>query len=80
MNGQVITGFWLSNTVTVKLQLAVLLAASVAVQVMVVVPLLNSTPASVVPVPVVAPVNVYDSEVTAQLSVAVALNSVPTTV
>lgn len=49
-------------------------------QVIVVTPLFNCTPLSVVPVPVVAPLRVYDKVGTLQLPEAVALNSVaPTT-
>ena len=79
---QVIVGFCVSLTVTVKLQLALLPAASITFHITVVMPLLNTTPARVVlPVPVVAPVKVYTVEVIAQLSpLAVGLNSVSTVV
>jgi hypothetical protein len=54
---QVIVGFWLSFTVTVKLHVALLPAASITFQVTVDTPLLNTTPARVLePLPVVAPV------------------------
>ena len=43
-DGQVILGFWLSLTITVNVQVAVNPTASVAVQVTVVVPTLNSEP------------------------------------
>ena len=49
----------LAATVTVKLQVALLPLPSTTFQLTVVIPLLNTTPASVVlPVPVVAPVKV----------------------
>ena len=51
----------------------------VAFQVMVVAPLFNIFPASEVPVPVVAPLKVYDKVAAPQLLL-VALNSVPETV
>ena len=44
-------GFWLSLTTTSKLHVSVWLLESVTVQVTVVVPLLNTFPAKVVPVP-----------------------------
>ena len=55
---QVMLGASLSLTVTVKLQLLLLPDGSVAFHVTVLTPLLNTLPASVVPVPVVAPVMV----------------------
>ena len=55
LNGQVTTGGVLSNTVTVKLQVEVRALPSVAVQVIVVTPLLNTLPFNVVPVPEVTP-------------------------
>ena len=81
MEGQVENmGAWLSFTVTVNVQV-VLFVPSVAVQVTVVIPLLNTWPVSVTnPLPVVAPVKTAVFEVTEQLSVAVELNSVPTDV
>lgn len=56
--GQVIVGFTISVTTTVKEQLAMLPDASVAFQVTVVVPRLKATLCSEVPVPKVAPVSV----------------------
>lgn len=74
------TGDWLSFTVTVNTQVAVLLPSD-AVQVTVVTPLLNTLPANVAkPAPTVAPVSVAVLEVTEQLSVATELNSEPTAV
>ena len=67
----------LSFTVTVKLQVALLPAASCTFQLTVVTPLLNTTPARLLPVPVVAPLKVYTVEVTPQLSPEVTLNSEP---
>jgi hypothetical protein len=64
-------------TITLKLQEAVLLAASVAVHVTVVSPALKATLLSVLPVPVVAPASVYESETPEQLSMAVASHPVP---
>ena len=55
VTGQVTTGTVLSNTVTVKLQVEVSALPSVAVQVTVVTPLLNTLPFNVVPVPEVTP-------------------------
>ena len=78
--GQLITGFSVSLTVIVKLQLTVLFCASFAVHCTVVTPFCNTTPARFVPVPALAPPSEYVNEVTAQLSDAVALNSVPATV
>ena len=53
---QIAFGASVSVTVKVYEQISELLEASVAVQVMVVTPLLNATPFKVVPLPVVAPV------------------------
>ena len=74
--GQVITGACTSFTVTVKLQVDVLPAASLDVYVTVVTPTLKvCVPTLLRPVsgeaPVVAPVNVHVLTVTAQLSVLV---------
>jgi hypothetical protein len=66
-----ITGFWVSFTVTVKLQVAVLagVAPSETVQLMVVVPTLNvRVPNCPLPLPVVAPVMVQAKVAPAQLS------------
>ena len=54
---QLIVGFIVSFTVTVKLQVAELLEASVTVHVAVVMPLLKTTDARLLPVPVVTPLN-----------------------
>jgi hypothetical protein len=50
---------------------------SVAVQVTVVVPKLNTTPAKEVPVPLLTPDNAYCKDVSVQLSDAVASQAVP---
>jgi hypothetical protein len=70
------TGGVTSVTTTVNEHVDVFagVALSVAVQVTVVVPRLNSTPLMFVPVPVVAPVKAYVNEFTRQLSVAVAFH------
>jgi hypothetical protein len=67
-------------TVTVKLQVALLPVASVALQKMVLVPTFNATPARDVFVVLNGPFALfilYNREAKLQLSVAVALNSVP---
>ena len=74
--GQVITGGSISFTVTVKLQVAVLFAASLTVYVTVVTPTLKiRVPTTLMPVagdvPVVAPVSAHVCTVTKQLSAAV---------
>ena len=71
---QIATGSWLSVTVTVKAHVWLFKDASEAVQVTVVIPLFRVTPLNVVPVPVVRPVRTYVSEVTPQISVAVAFH------
>ena len=80
--GQLIVGSSVSLIVTVKLHRDVLPDPSVAVQVTVAAPVLNTTPASVVePLPVVNPVRTYAIVEPAQLSLkAIGLNSVPTAV
>jgi hypothetical protein len=77
VTGQVIDGLSSSLTRTVKLQVAGLFAASRAVQVTVVTPVLKATLFSVVPVPVVAPDSVYVRVLPGQLSVAMAFQPVP---
>jgi hypothetical protein len=74
---QVITGGSSSVTVTVNEQDDVSPPPSVAVQVTVVKPRLKATLLIVVPEPVVAPVSVYITEVTEQLSVADAFHEFP---
>ena len=76
-DGAVIVGLILSVTVTVYEHVTALVTPSVAVQVTVVIPLLKAILFKVVPVPEVTPLNVYVSDVTPQLSVAVAFQSVP---
>ena len=76
LNGQVTTGAVLSRTVTVKLHEEVRALPSVAVQVTVVKPLLNTLPFNVVPVPEVTPESEYATVTVPQLSVAVASSDV----
>jgi hypothetical protein len=64
-------------TITVKLQEAVLLAASRAVHETFVKPALKVALFRFVPVPVVAPEREYERETTEQLSVAFAFQPVP---
>jgi hypothetical protein len=79
LDTQVTIGTSSSLTVTVKAQVPVLPAASDTIHSTVVIPLLNTTPASeLLPVPVVTPLSVQVVAVTAQLSeLPVGLNSVP---